>query len=125
MAYRLIDVNGYPRTEWEPNPVDISADDLLAPERADAPKRAAKRREVDEWLENLLANGPMGSNEVEEEAKGAGVAWAAVRAASTRLGIVPHREGGRDGAWRWALPQRRELSPSREVSTFSIFNAFE
>jgi len=114
MAYRLIDAGGHPHVEWEPDPVAISPDDLLAPERADTPKRAEKRRQVDEWLKNLLADGPMGATEVEEEAKGAGVPWAAVRTAATRLGIVPSRQGGRNGRWMWALPQRCEDSPVTE-----------
>jgi hypothetical protein len=124
MAYRLVDAGGYPRVEWEPDPVDVRADDLLAPERADAPAREGKRREADEWLRGLLAGGPMGATSVRAEADGAGVPWAAVRAAANRLGIVPYRKGGRDGAWWWVLPQRCEGSPSQNVSTFDTFSTF-
>jgi hypothetical protein len=125
MAYKLIDVGGHPRVEWEPDPVEISADNLLAPPRTDAPRREAKRKEVDQWLSELLGDGPMPAKEVEEQAKGAGVAWAAVRAASGRLDIVPYREGGRNGHWMWALPQRCGDSPSQNVSTFDKFDTFE
>jgi hypothetical protein len=124
MAYRLVDVGGYPRVEWEPDPVDVQADDLLAPERADAPAREGKRREADEWLRGLLADGPMGATSVRAEADGAGVPWSAVRAAANRLGIVPYRKGGRDGAWWWALPQRSEVPPSQNVSAFDAFSTF-
>jgi putative DNA primase/helicase len=114
MAYRLVDVGGYPRAEWEPDPVDIRADDLLAQERADATAREGRHREVETWLKKLLADGPMCSREVEAEAKGADIPWAAVRAAKARLGIVPYHEGGRHGSWKWTLPQSCEVLPVTE-----------
>ena len=44
----------------------------------------------------------MKANEIEREARGAGISMDSVKRAKDRLGIVSKRDG-RTGAWSWAL----------------------
>jgi putative DNA primase/helicase len=93
------------RILWGTEPVAITANEALAADSAD-PRRSA-RDEAAEWLQELLAKGPMAARDVQAQTEAAGLSWATIRRAKDRLGIKPERlsEGG-DGAgkWVWALP---------------------
>jgi hypothetical protein len=54
LAYRIgTDATGTPRIEWEPEPVEISADEALA--QAGDPDERAERQEAADWLKELLS----------------------------------------------------------------------
>jgi putative DNA primase/helicase len=78
----------------------------LAADSAGAASQTA-REEAAEWLRTVLVDGPMSAADVRSQAQAAGLAWATVRRAKERLGIVPQRlsEGAAGaGRWVWALP---------------------
>ena len=83
-------------------------------------KRDRSSRETAEtFLRERLAGGPVPQREVKADAEGAGLAWATVRRAKDRLGVVAQREShGRDGAgrWTWAMSIPARCS-TPEVST--------
>jgi putative DNA primase/helicase len=93
------------RILWDTEPIAITANEALAADAAGAGRSA--RDEAAEWLQELLAKGPMAARDVQAQTEAAGLSWATVRRAKDRLGIKPERlsEGG-DGAgkWVWALP---------------------
>jgi hypothetical protein len=81
--------------------VTLSADETLATESANATPGPGpeSRTQAREWLEELLANGPVAVATVQQEAKRAGFSWSTVRRAKDELGIKPYREqftGGSD-----------------------------
>jgi AAA domain len=96
---------GAVRVDWL-GETDVSAKDLLGTpqdqEHTDALGEATG------FLSDVLANGPVPSTEVIEEAKNAGIAEKTLRRAKKVLGVVASREGeaGRRGAgrWLWKLP---------------------
>ena len=90
------------------------------------PSQNHNRETAETFLRERLAGGPLLQREMKADAEGAGLAWATVRRAKDRLGVVAQRKShGRDGAgrWTWAMstPARcssrlQDAHPS-EVST--------
>jgi putative DNA primase/helicase len=82
---------------WGSEPVTISADEALA--------AAAKRRGTSgavEFLEEVLAEGPMDQAEVVRLGKEAGFTAKNLRTARENLGVKPRKEGfGPNGKWVW------------------------
>lgn len=101
------------QVNWEPEPVQMSADDALAIDSKPGPE-AQTRRLVAEWLRELLAAGPMRVGDVRkpepgtiaEAAKAAGYSWATVRRAKDILGIKPFKDQF-SGGWYWKLPPQQ------------------
>lgn len=94
------------RVVWDAAPVTITANEALAADAAGGLAQTA-REEAAGWLATVLADGPMSAADVRSQAEAAGLAWATVRRAKDRLGIVPERiSEGSDGAgrWVWSLP---------------------
>jgi hypothetical protein len=85
---------------------DVSAKDLLGTSQDQ--EHTDARGEAVEFLSDVLANGPLPSTDVIEEAEDAGIAEKTLRRAKKLLGVVAYREGeaGRRGAghWLWKLP---------------------
>jgi len=86
---------------------DVSAKDILATpqdqEHADA------RSEAVEFLNDVLADGPMPAKQVVEEADDAGIAEKTLRRAKKLLDVMVYREsatgeGRGSGRWMWKLP---------------------
>jgi hypothetical protein len=90
------------RVVWENEPINMTADQAMAAWRA--AKSQHKVSEATDWLRDLLSNGPMIVNEIEQVARRAGLAWGTVRRASDKLEIEKSRQGGRHGHWHWNLP---------------------
>lgn len=99
-----------PRLEWEPEPLDLSADDLMpkssgsgtGAKRGPEPE---KQNAASEWLIDVLADGPMNVKALEVEAKEAGLSLATIRRARQTLNIKPKKAKVKDGGWIWELPE--------------------
>jgi hypothetical protein len=117
---------------WEPEPVTMTADQALQATDAQVSGDRTERTHADEFLRDILAGGPVATAEVKREATAAGLSWATVRRAQSRLGIRPVRRAesgdglGDRGHWYWSLPTaptpvRRSSKPydahTSEVST--------
>ncbi|WP_288129984.1 AAA family ATPase [Accumulibacter sp.] len=109
MAYAIRETEGVPFVAWEDAAVSISADEALGrPEEADHETTLADAAE--EWLGEVLACGPVKSDDVKRHAKDAGYSWATIRRAQAAIGIKPKRTGGTasGGEWVWSLPAGKE-----------------
>lgn len=86
----------------------LTAAQLLAPD-ADASERPAQR-EAEDFLRQVLADGPRPAKDTTKEAEEAGIARRTLWRAKTALDVVADREGeaGKRGAgkWVWRLPDR-------------------
>lgn len=90
--------------------VEGSARELIGQAEADpendrdAERDAPARTEAEDWLRDLLEGGPVATDDVKDECKAAGMAWATVRRAKDVLGVKAKRLGfGAEGKWFWAL----------------------
>jgi hypothetical protein len=86
---------------------EVSAKDILATpqdqEHADA------RSEAVEFLECVLADGPVPANRVKEEAEEAGISESTLKRAKKLVGVITYRENEAGekrgvGRWMWKLP---------------------
>jgi hypothetical protein len=104
------------RLVWELAPVaDADVDVLLA-----GPALSRQERgDVEAWLSDLLADGPMRARIVHVAAREAGFVWRTVERAKHRLGIEATRVGGvaADGQWWWRLPPAKTDTPSGKTDT--------
>jgi hypothetical protein len=105
LAYMLtseFSPNGRPVVRWESQPVVQTADDAMGNQKADGnTKRAAKN-----WLEDVLANGPVPVLEVQDQAEAEMIGDKALRGAKEALKVHAKRVGGlaNQGYWTWQLP---------------------
>jgi putative DNA primase/helicase len=91
------------RISWEAEAVSISADEAMAPQ-GDPEERSALD-DAKEFLNNLLAEGPVSNKQIRGDAEGAGIAWRTIQRAQKALGIEAYK-GGMKGGWLWKLPAK-------------------
>jgi len=86
---------------WEDAPVSITADEAM---RVDAvAEKGGALGEAQQFLEALLANGPIKGKEAQAACLEAGVAKITLQRAKEALGVESYKDGG--GAWFWRLPK--------------------
>ncbi len=113
MAYELgPGLNGGTVVRWEPDPVQVDADEVLADPRDGAPGPDADARdEAEAWLREALADGPLPSKDMRRMAEAAGHAWGTVKRVKKALGVRAEKKGfGSDATWYWTLPEQRRSS---------------
>jgi hypothetical protein len=89
------------RVMYESGPVTISADKALAALQGGQSAKSAKD-EASDFLEDLLAAGPVPAKEIQEAAREAGISTKSLRTAKDALGIKPEKSGMK-GGWVWSL----------------------
>jgi putative DNA primase/helicase len=106
------------RLVWEASPVaDVDIDALLS---GPAPG-GHERRDIEDWLSDLLDDGPMRSQMVQAAAREAGLAWRTVERAKNRLDVEAIRVGGvaASGEWWWRLPPAKTDTASANTDTIA------
>jgi putative DNA primase/helicase len=104
LAFRLQDG----AVEWESDPVDVSADEMLSSELH---QRGARSTPAAHFLTELMADEqawPRAATSVSGLAADRGIAARSLQRAAKKLGIRISREGfGKDGTSVWDLPPRK------------------
>ena len=101
LAYRVRTQGGAPVVEWEPDPVAVGADELLAPAVRD--QAPTETDEAVEFLRDALRDGPRKAKDVTREAREAGIGDKALRRARERMGIKPLKREFQ-GGYVWEIP---------------------
>jgi hypothetical protein len=107
LAYRIVgdELHDTARIVWQGTSAHKAADLLQLPH--DDPEAPA-REEAEEFLRELLADGPMRTKDLQREARDAGIAWRTVERAKATLRVGAERIGKPgpkgDAAYYWALP---------------------
>lgn len=105
LAYRIepLGVADRPVVVWEPDPVNVTADDALAGDRNEGGGGAFD--EAKDWLRDILSDGPIPASEVKRRAKDDEIKARTLDRAKKALGVTATREGyASDGRWVWAMP---------------------
>jgi hypothetical protein len=74
--------------------------------------------DTDEFLRELLSDGPRPAKEIYAEAKGAGYSEDSMKRAKVRIGASVHKQG-MAGGWVWQLPSGEERTEGSEGGTLS------
>jgi hypothetical protein len=99
--------------EWDAAPVNVSAETLLA--MPTSPEDRKERKDAEEFLTELLSDGPMWSKEVLKAGDENGFSEATLNRAKSRLqigSIKPGKPGERGAKWYWQLK-----SPARPTAS--------
>ncbi len=114
--------NGMACVSWLPGEVNVTADQLCGAEGAGGEDDAADKAGADRLAEAMaflrveLADGPAAVIKVEAAAKGAGVTPGTLRRAREKMGIKPHKEGGR--GWVLSLPDTAGTAANADEPPF-------
>ena len=101
LAYRLA-ADGPVRVEWL-GETALTADALLSSTIGGEERTALA--EAEDFLREVLSDGPVEANAVLKDARGAGISEKTLRRAKERLGVEAIRSGfGSGGRWCWRLP---------------------
>ena len=115
LAYSVVTgSNNAPIIEWERDPVNITASEVLATLESE------EERTDTNWavmvLQHVLSGGPMTAPEVFKECKQAGLSEKQVRRAGKKLGITPKKIGFSSG-WMWELPKHEDALQAEDDHT--------
>jgi putative DNA primase/helicase len=92
-----------PQIVWEPKYVDVTA--VEAMQAATQSKSPTARDDAKQFLLDLLARGPVSSNEIVEEAEANGISRTTLFRAKAYLKIKAKKDGVK-GGWVWHLPEQ-------------------
>jgi putative DNA primase/helicase len=112
---------------WDAERVSFTADEILAANE-NASERPA-RTEAEDFLRDILRDGPRPAKDVEGEAKEAGIAWRTVNRAKKTLGVTTERKAesgdglGRSGRWYWSLPSTSGSAPKDAKNSYECHDS--
>jgi putative DNA primase/helicase len=101
------------RVSWGTQTISQTADEAIATATLGANERTNALNEAVEFLERLLADGPVASTEVFKAAKANGIAAATLRRAKEKRGVVARHDESFDGGWKWCLPSQDDQNSPR------------
>jgi putative DNA primase/helicase len=82
--------------------IEGSAREILGDVEHDENDDGGEKADAEQFLRDLLADGPMPTKQVKADADGAGYSWATIRRAQKSLGITAKKDG-MSGGWKWEL----------------------
>ena len=103
-AYRIMEGDAGPRVEWLDDEVRETADDLLGGGDGGV-RRATRRVEAAEWLQEYLTDGPVPASEVKDAGRAVGFTDVTLERAKRELGVESCKVG-MDGGWCWQLAEQ-------------------
>lgn len=101
LAYRLVPVGETSTISWEGD-ADCSAGEMLAAQREDS-EGGESRSEIEAFLREALADGPVAIRKLQREAEQAGIQYRTLNRALHRIG-AKRTKAGMAGGWYWSLP---------------------
>jgi len=115
LAYTLepYGMNGMAVVAWEPEPVEITADEAMLPDVGKGAKKERDRARA--WLRKTLEGGPMPAADVYTQARANGFKKTATWLALNDLG-GQRKKAHFKGGWLWCLPSDEDPDPPREPS---------
>ncbi len=91
--------------------IEGTARDLLATADVAADDDGGEGSDAVDFLESLLADGPVAVKQIRSEAMGAGHAWRTIERAKKKAGVMAQKDGLK-GGWLWVInPEDRQRTP--------------
>ena len=82
--------------------IEGTAREILGDVEHDDSEGGGERLDAEQFLRDLLADGPLPTRQIKADADGAGYSWATVRRAQKALGVSAIKGGMKEG-WTWRL----------------------
>lgn len=115
LRYNLIGCpNQHARIDWEGTSAHTA--DSLNAQGASSEERS-ELHDAEEFLREILADGPLLYSGVIKLARGAGIAERTLKRAKSSLRVDSKKARTQDGQWTWSLPEVRQPEPSKGATT--------
>jgi hypothetical protein len=89
---------------WEATHVDVTA--MEAMQAANEFKSPTARDTAKQFLRDLLINGPVPRNDIDDAAKANGISTKTLFSAKNDLNVIAEKDNATaDGSWYWRLPE--------------------
>ena len=113
------------RVLWQ-GTIEGTAREILGEVEHDSDADGGDKKDAEQFLLDLLADGAIATRQIKIDADGAGHSWATIRRAQKSLGIEATKTGMKDG-WKWKLPSAnsRRCSANTEDAHINSVSAFE
>jgi putative DNA primase/helicase len=103
----LVEVDGgieTTRVIWE-GMIEGTAREIIGDVEHDEGEDGSCKADAEQFLSDLLSDGPLPTKQIKADADGAGYSWATIRRAQKSLGVEAVKGGMTEG-WKWRLPAR-------------------
>ena len=104
---------------WE-GVIEGTAREILGDVEHDDSDGGGERLDAEQFLRDLLTDGPVSTKQVKTDAAGAGYAWRTIERAKRDLGIEAVKAGMKEG-WQWFLPKTAKNAEDRHVNSVAVF----
>lgn len=92
------------RVIWE-GMIEGTAREIIGDVEHDEHEDGSRKADAEQFLSDLLSDGPLPTKQIKTDADGAGYSWATIRRAQKSLGVEAIKGGMKEG-WKWMLPAR-------------------
>jgi len=104
------------RVVWR-EAIDGSATEILTQAEAPDDGQDGALSEAEEFIREMLADGPVPAKDMQASAREAGVSTTTLKRAKKKMGVVSERVPGSTTAWTWALPSGSTGSSAKSSSS--------
>jgi len=99
---------------WE-GAIDGTAREILGTVEYEDEGAGGERQDAEQFLRDLLADGPVSTKQVKADASGAGYSWRTIERAKRDLGVEAFKAGMKEG-WQWHLPKTAKNPEDRHTN---------
>src|SRR5450830_5687 len=99
------------RALWD-GVVEGTAREILGGVEYEDDGAGGERHDAEQFLRDLLTDGPMSTKQIKIDASGAGYAWRTIERAKRDLGVEASKGGMKEG-WQWFLPKTAKNAEDR------------
>ncbi|WP_211467312.1 AAA family ATPase [Collimonas silvisoli] len=107
------------RVLWE-GAIEGTAREILGDVEHGDSEGGNERQDAEQFLTDLLADGPLPTKQIKADAHGAGYAWRTIERAKRDLGIEANKPGMKEG-WQWILPKTAKNTEHRHTNNVAVF----
>ncbi|WP_167087047.1 AAA family ATPase [Massilia frigida] len=104
---------------WE-GTIEGTAREILGEVEHDENGDGGGKADAEQFLSDLLVDGPISTKQVKADAAGAGYSWRTIERAKRDLGIEAVKVGMKEG-WQWFLPKTAKNSEDRHTNNVTVF----
>lgn len=102
------------RAMWD-GVIEGTAREILGAVEYDEAEAGGELQYAEQFLRDLLADGPLSRKQIKIDASGAGYSWWTIERAKRDLGIEASKAGMKDG-WQWLLPTTVKNAEGRHTN---------